>query len=135
MPAQDHKPTAPPAWIDKLLEWFCAPELLEEVLGDLHERYYLRVKKEGVQKARKSYWREVLAYMRYSIFKGESSQHNHPIFTSMLQNHFNIARRNVYRNKAYSLINVLGLALGITCAILIFTLVKPFAKTILLLKK
>ncbi|MEQ9443657.1 MAG: ABC transporter permease [Cyclobacteriaceae bacterium] len=114
----------PPRWPDKLLEHFCAPELLEEVLGDLHERYYLRVKKEGVQKARKSYWREVLAYMRYSIFKSESSQPNHPIFTSMLQNHFNIARRNVYRNKAYSLINVLGLALGITCAILIFTLVK-----------
>ncbi len=42
----------------------------------------------------------------------------------MLRNYFKIARRNVYRNKAYSLINVLGLGLGIACAILIFTLVK-----------
>ncbi|MEO0333254.1 MAG: permease prefix domain 2-containing transporter, partial [Bacteroidota bacterium] len=54
----------PPKWIDELLERFCAPELLEEVLGDLHERYYLRVQKEGVRKARKGYWQEVFAYMR-----------------------------------------------------------------------
>ncbi|MFC4873299.1 ABC transporter permease [Negadavirga shengliensis] len=42
----------------------------------------------------------------------------------MIKNYFKIALRNLRRHKAYALINVLGLALGITCAILIFTLVK-----------
>ncbi|MCF0057927.1 ABC transporter permease [Dyadobacter sp. CY356] len=42
----------------------------------------------------------------------------------MLKNYFKIALRNLQRSKAYAFINVLGLALGITCAILIFTLVR-----------
>jgi predicted permease len=123
MSLKEQKPQ-PPRWLDKLLERFCAPHLLEEVLGDLHERYYLRVQRLGEAKARKQYWGEVLAYMRPAIFKRRSSQYTKPIFTDMLRNYFKIARRNVYRNKAYSLINVLGLALGIACAILIFSLVK-----------
>jgi putative ABC transport system permease protein len=42
----------------------------------------------------------------------------------MLRNYFKIALRNLERNKSYTLINVICLALGITCAILIFTLTK-----------
>lgn len=42
----------------------------------------------------------------------------------MLRNYFKIALRNLERNKAYALINVMGLGLGITCAILIFSLVR-----------
>lgn len=41
----------------------------------------------------------------------------------MLSNYCKIAWRNLLRNKAYTAINVLGLALGMTCGILIFTLV------------
>ncbi|HEV7347705.1 ABC transporter permease [Telluribacter sp.] len=42
----------------------------------------------------------------------------------MIKNYFKIAFRNLKRHKAYAFINIAGLALGITCAILIFTLVK-----------
>ncbi|TWF34914.1 putative permease [Chitinophaga polysaccharea] len=42
----------------------------------------------------------------------------------MLRNYFRIAWRNLIRRKGYSVINILGFALGIACAILIFTLVK-----------
>lgn len=42
----------------------------------------------------------------------------------MIKNYLLIALRNLRRNRAYTLINVMGLALGITCGILIFTLVK-----------
>lgn len=42
----------------------------------------------------------------------------------MVKHFFKIALRNLERNKAYSLINVVCLGLGTTCAILIFTLVK-----------
>jgi putative ABC transport system permease protein len=41
----------------------------------------------------------------------------------MIKNYFKIAWRNLKRNKAYAFISVTGLALGITCGILIFTLV------------
>lgn len=42
----------------------------------------------------------------------------------MLKNYFRIAWRNIFRRKAYLITNILGLALGIACAILIFSLVK-----------
>lgn len=41
----------------------------------------------------------------------------------MFKNYFKIAWRNLTRNKTYSIINVAGLSLGITCSILIFTIV------------
>ncbi|MBC8152050.1 MAG: ABC transporter permease [Bacteroidetes bacterium] len=41
----------------------------------------------------------------------------------MFNNYLKIAWRNLTRNKAYAFINVLGLALSLTCGILIFTLV------------
>jgi predicted permease len=41
----------------------------------------------------------------------------------MIKNYIKIAWRNLKRNKAYAAISVIGLALGITCGILIFTLI------------
>lgn len=114
----------PPRWADKLLECFCAPHLLEQVMGDLHERFYMRSRRLGEAKARKQYWKEVLAYMRPSIIRRRPSPYpTKPIFEDMLSNYFRIARRSVVRNKAFSSINAIGLSLGIACAILIFTLV------------
>ncbi|MES2647233.1 MAG: ABC transporter permease [Bacteroidota bacterium] len=40
----------------------------------------------------------------------------------MFQNYLKIAWRNLKQNKAYALINITGLSLGIACSILIFTL-------------
>src|SRR6476620_3309770 len=37
----------------------------------------------------------------------------------MLRNYFRTAWRNMTRNKAFSLINIMGLALGLTCSLLI----------------
>ncbi|HWV73873.1 MAG TPA: ABC transporter permease, partial [Pseudosphingobacterium sp.] len=37
----------------------------------------------------------------------------------MIKNYFKIAWRNAYRNKAQSLINLLGLTIGLTCVVLI----------------
>jgi len=38
----------------------------------------------------------------------------------MIKNYLKIAFRNLYRNKLYSLLNIVGLAIGIACCILIF---------------
>jgi putative ABC transport system permease protein len=37
----------------------------------------------------------------------------------MIKNYFKIAWRNLIRNKAFSLINIMGLALGLTCSLVI----------------
>jgi putative ABC transport system permease protein len=42
----------------------------------------------------------------------------------MFENYFKIAWRNLFRNKGFSLTNLLGLSIGITCTILIFLWVR-----------
>ena len=42
----------------------------------------------------------------------------------MLKNYIKIAFRNLLRNKSYAFINIAGLSLGLTCAMLIFALVR-----------
>ncbi|MVM33795.1 FtsX-like permease family protein [Spirosoma sp. HMF4905] len=111
----------PPRLADRLLNWFCAPHLREEVLGDLHERYALRVAKYGETNARRRYWREVLAYVRPSMIKRTPSQYPTTFFLSpdMLRNYLKIALRNLVKNKVYSFINIGGLAVGMAVAMLI----------------
>lgn len=41
------------------------------------------------------------------------------MYNFMLKNHFKIAYRNIFRHKAFSLINIVGLALGLTACLLI----------------
>jgi ABC-type antimicrobial peptide transport system permease subunit len=43
---------------------------------------------------------------------------------SMLKNYFLVALRNVMRNRVYTLLNVLGLALGIACGLIIFWFIR-----------
>ncbi|GAB3557454.1 ABC transporter permease [Spirosoma fluminis] len=112
-------PTQPPRWPDKLLNWLVAPHLREEVLGDLHERYALRVQRLGAPKARATYWREVFAYMRPSIMKREQPDYPNPLLTDMLRNYFKTAWRNLLKNRFYSLINMTGLTVGLAVGILL----------------
>jgi len=108
----------PPRWPTKLLERFCAPHLLEEVMGDLHERYYLRVLSMGEAKAKRKYWGEVLAYLRPSVLTRHYNTKS--ISMDMFKNYFKIAFRNLRSKKFYASINILGLAIGMCCCILIF---------------
>ena len=109
----------PPYWADWLINWLCAPHLREEVLGDLHERYVLRVKQWGKAKARRRYWREVLAYTRPSIIKRQPGEYPNPSTTDMLRNYLKIAFRNLAKNRVYSFINIGGLAMGMAVTMLI----------------
>ncbi|GAB4032150.1 permease prefix domain 2-containing transporter [Spirosoma gilvum] len=112
-------PSTPPRLADRLLTWFCAPHLREEVLGDLHERYVLRVKHLGETRARRRYWLDMLAYIRPEFINRKPDQFPQPTNTIMLRNYLKIAFRNLTRNKVSSVINIGGLAVGMAVAMLI----------------
>ena len=54
----------PPRWADKFLEWYCNEELLEDLQGDLHERFHDRVKRRGVFVARILFVVDVNAFFK-----------------------------------------------------------------------
>jgi putative ABC transport system permease protein len=107
----------PPKWPDKLLEWLCPDSLLEEVQGDLQERYKLRVQKLGESKARRLYTNEVLSFVRPFIFK--TNYTTKILFPFMFHNYLKVAFRNLLRHKTFSFINIFGLAVAMSVCMLI----------------
>ncbi len=111
----------PPRWADWLLESFCAPHLLEEIQGDLYERFQRQVNLFGVRSARQQYAWAVLSFVKPFALKRRPNPYPTTISTrlAMISNYFKIAWRNILRNKISSLINLTGLTLGISACLVI----------------
>ena len=104
----------PPRLARLLIRLFASIERNESYLGDIDEIYAERIASGGVRRARLWYRREALrslpAYLRDSLAWS----------LAMLKNYFKTAFRSLLRHRAYSLINILGLATGMACALLIW---------------
>lgn len=113
----------PPPWADALLEGFCASELLEDIQGDLHELFYKRVQRYGLNLTWLWYWLDVVRFVRPYVLKRnpDFEEARGPI---MWKNYFKIAHRNLTKHVGYSVINIGGLALGIASCILILLYVQ-----------
>ncbi|WP_197933116.1 ABC transporter permease [Spirosoma aureum] len=111
----------PPRWADWLLETFGHPDTREEVQGDLLELYDYWTETIGERKARWRYSLSVLKLMRPLATRKQSDDYSPPFFgsPSMIRNYLKIALRNLVKNKIYSFINIGGLAMGMTVAMLI----------------
>jgi putative ABC transport system permease protein len=111
----------PPRLADQLLKLFCAPHRLEEIQGDLHEEFLYQVRRVGEKRARRRYWWDVLTFLKPFAIKRQSSEYStiNAMNNSMIRNYFKIAFRNLVKNKTFSAVNMLGLALGMACSLLI----------------
>ena len=108
----------PPHLAVRFLRWFCKPELVEDVEGDLSELYDLRRSSKQSNVALK-YWLDVLLLIRPDIIKNIELK-NRLIHTDMVKNYLKIALRNALRYKGFTVINLLGLIIGITVSSIIF---------------
>ena len=108
----------PPKTFLRFFRRFCHPKLRDSIEGDLMELYDERVKKLGERKADLKFIGDVLLLFRPGIIRpteGYKNLNNYGMFKSYLI----IAWRNLFKHKAFSAINILGLALGMTCSLLI----------------
>ncbi|AEI48380.1 ABC transporter permease [Runella slithyformis] len=114
-------PPKPPRLADRFLRFFCAPHLIEEVQGDLHEEFAYRAKRIGERRARWRYWRDVMGFFQPRYLKRKPSEFPKTYLYSptMLQNYFKIAIRNLLKHRTFSLINITGLAVGLVCCLAI----------------
>lgn len=114
-----HQSKDPPKWALRFLRWFCQPELLEDIEGDLLERYHLKSAKESEGKAQRYFTKQVLLLFRPGIIRSPSlsllGNHN-----GMLKKYFLFASRQLLQAKNYAVINIFGLAVGIAaCGIIL----------------
>jgi putative ABC transport system permease protein len=113
--------SSPPRWAERLLYWFSNDRQVEFLAGDLAELFKERTRAKGKFKANLGYVLDVLDMVRpFNIFKNTK-----PITTiDMYRNYLKIALRSMLRSKVYSVINILGLAIGMAATILILLFVQ-----------
>jgi len=104
----------PPKYAQKLLRLFANKYEHETLIGDFDEMFQITLLERGQFLASHWYWRQV--------FKAIPAFLKHTIYWSyyMFKNYMKVALRMVKRQKIYSFINILGLAIGITCCLMIY---------------
>ncbi|MEO1021569.1 MAG: ABC transporter permease [Bacteroidota bacterium] len=106
-------PQRPPKLAERLLSRVLYDDVWKTMLGDLQEYYATLCEKEGKAKANAWYWRQVIRYTPSKII-------HKLLWTSiMFKNYLKIAARNILKYKGYSSINIIGLATGLSCFLLI----------------
>lgn len=108
----------PPHLAHRFFRWYCHPDMLRYIEGDLLEEHEKRAEETSKWKADLRFTVEVILLFRPGIIYSQKKYHflNYP---DMLRNYFKIALRILVRNKGYSFINISGLAIGLAAAMLI----------------
>ena len=114
----------PPKWAERFLIFFCREDYVEQIQGDLHELFVLRVEAEGMRKARALYCLDVLRSFRPYLLKRNNPDYQQAKGPIMLLNYLTVALRHMLRKKGYSAINLLGLVGGLTSCIFILLFIQ-----------
>lgn len=108
----------PPKWFLNFFRWYCHPDMVGHIEGDIQELYAERLRNSGKRTADLKFIRDVILLCRPGIIR--------PIMINtqvnqydMIKSYVKVGWRNMLRSKGYSAINVSGLAIGMTVALLI----------------
>ncbi len=107
--------STPPKFAVWLLKVFCQSDYLDEVTGDLQEIYEWRLTNGSESSARYRYFLDVLSSIRFY----RAGRYTALITNAMLFSFITSSIRSFKRHLSYTLLNVLGLSLGLTAALFI----------------
>jgi putative ABC transport system permease protein len=115
------RPVTPPKWATKFLNWYCRPELAEDLEGDLHEYFERNVKLKGAKRSRIIYILDIFKFCRpYTVRR--------PNFFNllsqwiMINSYIKISGRIILRNRLFSSINIIGLGISMAVGLLLIGL-------------
>ncbi|SEW53180.1 ABC transporter permease [Chitinophaga arvensicola] len=108
----------PPSWAQRFVAWYCKPSLVEDLMGDLHECFERNIQSVGPRRAKLIYIIDALKFFRsYTVRRS--------IFANLFMNpvmvgsYVKTSGRNILRNKLFSFINILGLAISMSVGLLL----------------
>ncbi|MFZ6014493.1 MAG: ABC transporter permease [Bacteroidota bacterium] len=119
----------PPRLAEHLLQWYSERAQIDDLQGDIEELFHEDVKRHSVVRAQFKYCQRVVSLiLSYAIAKRKrdaayhhlSNRHFNP---AMFKNYFKTATRNLSKNKFFTTLNVFGLALGMSLALLYVAMV------------
>ena len=119
---QNDEQNIPRFW-HSFLKWFCPSRLYEGIEGDLLQQFDIDQKLRGDETARKRFAWNVIGFFRPGIiFRNRVTVSG--IQSGMLVNYLKVAWRNMAGNRTYTVINITGLTLGISIAIVLFWILR-----------
>ena len=116
----------PPKWADRFLEWYCKPELLEAIQGDMWERFESFVEARGARRAKRWYILQVFLFINLYTLNMKHLLPKHLLNLALWQSYFKTGYRNALKNPWTSLINIIGLALATGCMLVVFVFMYTF---------
>jgi ABC-type antimicrobial peptide transport system permease subunit len=112
------KKVEPPSWAVRFLNWYCRPELLEDLQGDLNEYFERNLKSKGLRLARLIFVIDVFKFLRTYTLKTPEVL-NLLINWIMLGSYIKTSGRTIVRNKLFSSINIIGLSISMSVGLLL----------------
>jgi putative ABC transport system permease protein len=112
-----------PKWPRRLLVWYCGETLAEDLIGDVEELFYLNLSRISKRKARFKYclqslsilFSHTIAVRKRNKNRTKRSTQN---YLPMYKNYFKVAFRSLIKHKLFTIINVIGLAFGMSIGLL-----------------
>ncbi len=108
----------PPRFAEWILSRFYPDKGYFTSVGDFREEYLEVYQSSGLLKANLWYWKQVAKSIPNFI---RNKAHWNFLMT---HNYFKVALRNIKRHKTFSIINIAGLVIGMTCSIFILLFVQ-----------
>ncbi|MEM9328107.1 MAG: ABC transporter permease [Bacteroidota bacterium] len=106
----------PPSGPLRLLRWFCKADYLEDIEGDLVERFEKEYAELGPSKARRKFIREVLGLLRPNLIRGISKTQKFSQL-DIFKNYFKTTVRSARRELSFTLLTLLCLIIGFAASI------------------
>ncbi|MEL6558845.1 MAG: FtsX-like permease family protein [Bacteroidota bacterium] len=113
----------PFSWVSRFLRWFCHPELIEDIEGDLLELFDQRAN-DNALKAKFRHTMDVLLLCRPGIIRDLTYSNNNFNNIDMVKNYLKSAWRNLVKHRGFSAINIFSLSIGMSACLIIFLFVK-----------
>ncbi|MFY0591751.1 ABC transporter permease [Roseivirga sp.] len=107
----------------KLIKFYCHPDFQEDILGDLEEYHELHFEDKGARYADRKFLIDALLLFRLSLLRDKWFSQQ-LINTPMVRNIFKTAFRVFWKESGYSLMNILGLTVGIAASMLLLLYVE-----------
>lgn len=118
----------PPRLAQWMFDKYCGNAGVDDLRGDMEEVFHRNVRSAGAWRAKVIFWRQVLSLtFSYAIRKRKQNARYSHLSSStssfdMFYNYFKVGLRNLLRHRYFTIINMAGLAVGMSMSLLILTL-------------